>query len=190
MKHPLPMTVRLRERDRIALEKHFVSLKGEDRRLRFGSPINDDGLRSYVARLDFDRDGLFAVHADDHGLLAVIHVASTSRSAELGLSVLQGHRGMGLGSALFARAVTYLRNRGISEVFIHCLSENGAMMHLARKNRMRITPAGTETDARLALDPATPQTVFTEWLHDYQAAAVDTVRSHSRFARTLLSYFS
>jgi RimJ/RimL family protein N-acetyltransferase len=191
MKNALPMTVRLRESDRSALEEHFLSLQGDDRRLRFGSNINDDGLREYVARLDFDRDGLFAVHDDeDIRLLAVIHVASTRDSAELGLSVLQGHRGQGLGSALFTRAVTYLRNRGTSEVFVHCLSENGAMMHLARKNGMRIMPAGTETDARLALDPATAQTLFTEWLNEYHAAAVKTVRSNSRFAKTLLGYFS
>jgi GNAT superfamily N-acetyltransferase len=191
MKNAHPATFRLIESDRAALEQHFLSLHGEDRRLRFGSNISDDGLREYVARLDFESDGVFAVHDDDdERLLAVIHVAFSSESAELGLSVLQGHRGKGLGNALFARAVTHLRNRGTPEVFVHCLSENGAMMHLARKNQMRIIPAGSETDARLALDPATMQTLFTEWLHDYHAAAVKTVRSNSRFAKTLLGYFS
>jgi RimJ/RimL family protein N-acetyltransferase len=187
----VPITVRLRESDRAALADHFISLDGEDRRLRFGSNISDDGLREYVARIDFERDGVFAVH-DDEGarLLAVIHVAPSSKSAELGLSVAAEHRGQGLGSALFLRAVNHLRNRGMSEVFVHCLTENGAMMHLARKNRMRIIPAGSETDARLALDPPTPHTVFTEWLHDYHAAAVTTVRSNTRFAKTLLGYFA
>jgi GNAT superfamily N-acetyltransferase len=190
MNNALPLTERLRQHDRAAIEKHFLSLHGEDRRLRFGSNISDDGLREYVARLDFERDGLFAVHDDDERLLAVIHVAFNDESAELGLSVLQGHRGMGLGGALFRRAVMHLRNRGTPEVFVHCLSENGPMMHLARKHRMRIIPAGSETDARLALDPATAHTLFTEWLHDYHAAAVKTVRSNSRFAKTLLGYFS
>jgi hypothetical protein len=64
------------------------------------------------------------------------------------------------------------------------------MMHLARKNRMRIIPAGAETDARLALEPPTAQTVFTEWLHEYHAAAITTVRSNTRFAKTLLGYFA
>jgi hypothetical protein len=64
------------------------------------------------------------------------------------------------------------------------------MMHLARKNRMDIVPAGPETDARLALDPATPHTVFTEWLQEYQAVAVTTVRDNARFARKLLGYFA
>lgn len=187
----VPITVRLRESDRAALADHFISLDGEDRRLRFGSNISDEGLREYVARIDCERDGVFAVH-DHEGsrIVAVIHVALSSKSAELGLSVSPEYRFQGLGSALFLRAVTFLRNRGTPEVFVHCLTENGAMMHLARKNRMRIIPAGSETDARLALDPATPHTVFTEWLHEYHAAAVTTVRSNARFAKTLLGYFA
>jgi GNAT superfamily N-acetyltransferase len=181
------ITVRLRASDRAALERHFTRLGGEDRRLRFGSNISDQGLHEYVERIDFERDGLFAVH-DDEGanLLAVIHVAASGPSAELGLSVLPEYRVQGLGSALFARAVTYLRNRGIAEVFVHCLSENGAMMHLARKNHMRIVPEGPETDARLALAPATAHTFFAEWMHDSQAAAVTTLRTHARMVRTML----
>lgn len=187
----VPITVRLRDSDRAALADHFISLDGENRRLRFGSNIGDEALREYVARIDFGRDGLFAVHDDDGTrLLAVIHVATSEKSAELGLSVAAGHRGKGLGSALFQRAVTHLRNRGTPEVFVHCLTENGAMMHLARKNKMRILPAGYETDARLALDPATPHTVFAEWLHEYNAATVTAVRNHTRFTKTLLGYFA
>ena len=180
--------IRLRASDRASLANHFISLDADDRRLRFGSTISDEGLRDYARRIDFERDGVFAVH-DDAGsrLLAVIHVALSARSAELGLSVVPECRGHGLGSVLFARAVNFLRNRGTPEVFVHCLTENGAMMHLARRNRMRIVPAGDETDARLALDPPTPHTVFTEWLHEYSAAAVSSVRNSTRLAKSLLA---
>jgi ribosomal protein S18 acetylase RimI-like enzyme len=187
----VPIIVRLRDSDRADLASHFITLDREDRRLRFGSTISDDGLRDYVARIDFERDGVFAAHDDDGSrLLAAIHVALSSESAELGLSVSPECRGRGLGSALFLRAVNYLRNRGTPEVLVHCLTENGAMMHLARKNGMRIIPAGAETDARLALEPPTPHTLFKEWLHDYHAAAVTTVRGNARFAKTLLGYFA
>jgi RimJ/RimL family protein N-acetyltransferase len=187
---PTAVTYRLRESDRAAIAQHFLALDGEDRRLRFGSSIADMAIQQYVDRIDFVRDGVFAVQEDEGPrLLAVIHVALSATSAELGLSVLPGHRGQGLGGALFSRAVTYLRNRGTREVFVHCLTENGAMMQLARKNRMRIVPAGQETDARLALDPATADTLFSEWLHDYHAATVKSVRLNSQLARKLLGYF-
>ena len=184
------MPVRLRESDRGALETHFLSLGAEDRRLRFGGPIADEGLRAYVARIDFERDGVFAVHDDDLRLVAVVHVAFSEASAELGLSVLPGARGEGLGNALLTRAVMHLRNRGSPEVFVHCLSENAAMMHLARKNGMRIIPAGSESDARLAVDPPTPHSQFTEWLQDNQASAVQSVRRNARFTKTFLDFFN
>jgi GNAT superfamily N-acetyltransferase len=184
------LPIRLRESDRGALETHFLRLGAEDRRLRFGGPIADEGLRAYVARIDFERDGVFAVHDDDLRLVAVVHVAFSEASAELGLSVLPDARGEGLGNALLTRAVMHLRNRGSPEVFVHCLTENAAMMHLARKNGMRIIPAGSESDARLAIDPPTPHSQFAEWLQDNQASVIQSVRRNARFSRTLLEFFN
>lgn len=186
----IPLPTRLRESDRAALESHFLALDGEDRRLRFGSNISDEGLREYVARIDFERDGLFAVQDDELSLLAVIHVAFGAESAELGLSVLPASRGRGFGTTLFTRAVVHLRNRGTLQVFVHCLTENGAMMHIARKHGMRIIPAGAETDARLALAPATIHSVWSEWMQDHQADALTTVRRNARLSRAIFGYLA
>ena len=172
--------MRLHPADRPALLAHFTSLESEDRRLRFGTPLRDESIADYVERIDFAHDGVFAVHDGALRLLAVVHVAFTDDSAELGISVLPDARKQGLGSALFERAVMHLRNRGSREAFIHCLSENGAMMHIARKHGMRIIPCGPETDARILVDPPTPQTHFVEWLQDRNA---DTVRCYSVFSR-------
>jgi GNAT superfamily N-acetyltransferase len=172
MKTAPALTARLREPDRAALEAHFLALGSEDRRLRFGAPIPDEVVQAYVARIDFVRDGAFAVQDDAGRIAAAVHVAFTQDSAELGLSVLPDFRGQGLGNALFARAVTHLRNRGAREVFVHCLTENGAMMHLARKHRMRIVQEGGETDARLAVDPPDAFTFYDEWMRDCQVSAV------------------
>ncbi|MDQ3028233.1 MAG: GNAT family N-acetyltransferase [Pseudomonadota bacterium] len=179
-----PTTVRLTEHDRPALEAHFMALGGEDRRLRFGASIGDEGLRSYVARIDFERDGIFAVQDENLCLLAVVHIAVT-QSAELGLSVLHGLRGQGLGSSLFARAVMHLRNRGLREVFVHCIAENAAMMHLARKHGMRLVSAGSESDGRLALAPATAQSYIAEWLDDQQGRTIRALRENSLSAQRM-----
>jgi len=177
-------TVRLGELDRPALATHFLALGAEDRRLRFGASISDDGLRDYVARIDFERDGLFAVQGEQLQVIAAVHIATTGHAAELGLSVLPDVRGRGYGDALFRRAVTFLRNRGVREVFVHCLAENGAMMHLARKNGMGVTHSAGETDARLALDPATADSFVNEWLDDQKGRAVQAVRANARIAAT------
>ena len=185
-----PLTVRLRETDRAALETHFLSLDGEDRRLRFGASISDEGVRRYVARIDFERDGLFAVHDDELKLVAVVHVAFGDGEPEMGLSVLPAVRGNGLGDALFGRALIHLRNRGEREVFVHCITENGAMMHLALKNGMRIANEGSESDAHLVLDPATPHSMFTEWMHDYSGNALQSMRRNLQLTRALFTLFT
>ncbi|MGZ5061058.1 MAG: GNAT family N-acetyltransferase [Usitatibacter sp.] len=190
MKRVAPITVRLRESEREALVAHFTALDGEDRRLRFGTSISDDALRAYAERIDFDSDGIFAVHDDSLRLVAVVHVAVTDASAELGLSVHPGFRGDGLGSELFARAVMHLRNRGIHEVFVHCITENAAMMHLARKHGMRVVYEGSETDAYLTLARATPESIFTEWLQEQHAQAVQALRRNTLFSRAMLGIFA
>lgn len=176
-------TIRLHPLDRPALEAHFIRLDIEDRRLRFGSGISDDALRDYVRRIDFGRDGVFAVQDDALRPLAVVHVAMGSGPAEMGLSVLPEARGQGLGNALFRRAVTFLRNRGAASVFMHCLSENAAIMHLARKNRMRMVRHGTESDARLELAPATADSFINEWLDDQRGRAVQALRQNGRLTQ-------
>jgi GNAT superfamily N-acetyltransferase len=175
-----PLPVRLRNGDRAALTEHFLALDADDRRLRFGVPLSDAAVRALDERIDFERDEIFGVFGDDMRLTAVVHVAFYPRKAELGLSVLPGARGLGLGNALFARAVMHLTNRGVREVFVHCLSQNGAMMHLARKNGMRVVYDGSETDAYLALPRSTPGSVLSEWVWDQNARFAHDMRRGTR----------
>jgi GNAT superfamily N-acetyltransferase len=148
--------------DRTAMERHFLALEAEDRRLRFGLAIGDAAVRDYVARIDFGRDAAFGVFDDELHLLAVGHLARGARHVELGISVLAAQRGKGIGGALLARAHMHARNWGERALFMHCLAENGAMMHLARREGMTIGMGGGEADAWLELPPADAFTHFGE----------------------------
>jgi len=148
--------------DRAALESHFLALGADDRRLRFGALLNDGAIRAYVARIDFERDAAFGVLDDELSLIGVAHVARGDRHAELGVSVWSRHRGEGIGAKLLERAHTRARNWGVRALFMHCLSENAAMMHLARKQGMRIQAASGEADAWLTLPPADASSHFGE----------------------------
>lgn len=132
----------------------MLALDDEDRRLRFGIALPDQAVRGYVARVDFERDVVFGVFDEALALVAAAHLARCDTHAELGVSVLPGWRGRGAGAALLARSHTHARNWGIRALFMHCLSENGAMMHLARKQGMRIVTERGESDAWLELPPA------------------------------------
>jgi GNAT superfamily N-acetyltransferase len=148
--------------DRTAMEQHFLALDAEDRRLRFGIGLLDAAVLDYVARIDFDRDAAFGVYDDDLLLLGVAHLARGRRHAELGVSVLAGQRGRGIGGALLHRAHLHARNWGERALFMHCLAENRAMMHLARRQGMAIGMDGSEADAWLELPPADASTHFGE----------------------------
>jgi|tagenome__1003787_1003787.scaffolds.fasta_scaffold20282464_2 RimJ/RimL family protein N-acetyltransferase len=147
---------------RPALERHFLALGAEDRRLRFGIALSDAAVRAYVARIDFGRDAAFAVLDDELEPVGVAHLARDRDSAELGVSVRAGERGRGIGGALLARAHTRARNWGVRTLFMHCLRENAAMMHLARKQGMDIASQAGEADAHLTLAPADAATHFGE----------------------------
>jgi GNAT superfamily N-acetyltransferase len=145
---------RLNESARPKLLEHFLGLDAEDIRLRFGAPLGPEGIAKYVERIDFDSDAVFGVYEDDLGLAAAAHVAFGADGAELGVSVLPGYRSRGIGSALFARAIEHARNRFVTRMYMHCLSENAAMMHIARKSGMKICVDTGEAEAFLKLEPA------------------------------------
>ena len=92
--------------------------------------------------------------------------------AEFGVSVSKAARGRGYGGRLFERAATKARNEGVSQLFIHALSENTAMLKIARNAGAVIERAGSESEAHLWLPPADFDSRVTE-LVDEQVARTD-----------------
>ena len=153
------VTRELRRLERPKLARHLRALEAEDRRLRFGLAVGDGAIDDYVARIDFGRDAVFGVFDGSLELAGAAHLARADAHAELGVSVLSAHRGRGIGAALLARAHGHARNWGIATLFMHCLTENGAMMHLAQKQGMRIVVESGEADAHLELPPPSPASI-------------------------------
>ena len=169
---------RLNEGARAQLTTHFLALPSDDRRLRFGASLSAEAIARYVDGIDFDRDAVFGVFDDDLTLVGVAHAAFADDSAELGISVLPEQRGRGAGSALFGRAATHARNRSVANLFMHCLSENAAIMHIARKSGMTIVAAAGEGDAHLALSPVSPASITGEFLTDRLALYDYALKAH------------
>jgi RimJ/RimL family protein N-acetyltransferase len=126
---------------------------------------------------------VFGVRGRDSLLVGLTHVAHLESSVELGLSVLESERGRGIAQALFQRALLHARNRGVGELYMHCLTENSAMLHISRKAAMRIVTDGPERDAYLALPQSTIASLGQE-LREGQMALFDwAIRKASRRAR-------
>jgi GNAT superfamily N-acetyltransferase len=183
----------LRERDRRRMLKHFLDLEDSDRLLRFGTVLPDEQVTSYVNRIDFSRDMVFGVYNRFFKLVAVGHLAFAPRDeknsttekervAEFGVSVSKTARGLGIGSRLFERAAISCRNNDVDTLYMHCLSSNKTMMHIAKKAGMEIHRDYGEADAYLKLPPANPASVLQEAL-DEQFAVLDyTYKANKRIA--------
>lgn len=106
------------------------------------------------------------------GHLAYLPAEGDKRTAEFGVSVLESARGHGVGTKLFERAAIRSRNTRVSMLYMHCLSRNATMMHIAKKSGMRIEYAYGEADAYLSLPPADHSTIIAEMMQE-QAALFD-----------------
>jgi RimJ/RimL family protein N-acetyltransferase len=145
---------------RATLESHFLALSPHDRRLRFGATLSETAITGYVQGIDFQRDAVFGVIAPE-GLVGVAHLAMGGDVAELGISVLPQARGRGAGQRLFCRGTEHARERGLRRLLMHCLADNAAMMHIARRSGMSVVVAAGDADAYLELEALrSPQTLF------------------------------
>ena len=156
------------------IRTHLLALGPHDRYLRFGYAANDEQIRRYVESLDFERDEIFGIFNRKLQLIAMAHLALSTdpklkSCAEFGVSVLAHARGRGYGARLFERAEIHARNEGVDMMFIHALSENTAMLNIARKAGARIQRDGSESEAYLQLQPADLDSRVTELLEEQLA---------------------
>jgi len=174
------------------ITQHLLLLEPHDRYLRFGFAANDEQIRRYAQSLNFSRDELFGIYNRRLDLIAMAHLAFTTDAslaacAEFGVSVSSQARGRGYGSRLFDRAVMHARNEGVSMLFIHALSENTAMLKIARQAGALVERSGSESEAHLRLLPATADTRFNELLQEQLAQSNYRVKVQIKKFWALLS---
>lgn len=167
-----------RHRNRIS--EHLRTLSTADRYLRFGYIASDDQIDRYAQALDFSRDEVFGIFNRRLKLIAVGHLAyaptpqrkDAPAMVEFGVSVLASARGRGYGKHLFDHAALHARNRGIDTLFIQALTDNQAMLSIARRSGATIERDGSESQAWLKLPPANLTTHLGE-IFEHQAAELN-----------------
>ncbi|MBI3284864.1 MAG: GNAT family N-acetyltransferase [Burkholderiales bacterium] len=190
---PAVFVKELSEKDRHRILKHFLALEESDRLLRFGTYLPDAMIEKYVEGINFARDKVFGVLSHHFRLIGVGHLAFAPRNkeddasdkdkvAEFGVSVSRSARGKGVGSRLFERGAIHCRNDDVDTLYMHCLSSNQTMIHIAKKAGMEIHREYGEADAYLKLLPASPVTVLKEAVQE-QVAAIDySIKANTRAA--------
>lgn len=170
VKRNIPILVPIRSlgaNHRTRIAHHLMSLSKQDRYLRFGYLAHDEHIQRYVTGLDFEKDEIFGIYNRKLDLIAMAHLAKAADKnhqacAEFGVSVLSSARGRGYGARLFERAAMHAANDGISLLFIHALSENVAMLKIARNAGATVERDGSESEAFLHLPLSTFDSKVTE----------------------------
>jgi GNAT superfamily N-acetyltransferase len=176
-----------------AIEAHLLALDPQDRYLRFGYSATDEHIQKYVGQLNFERDELFGIFNRQLELIAMAHLAFSldpqfKSCAEFGVSVAKSARARGYGGQLFDRAAMHARNEGVSQLFIHALSENTTMLKIARNAGAVIQRDGSESEAHLRLPPANFDSHVTELFNEQLAVTNYHLKVQARRFWELLAY--
>lgn len=182
----------LGENHRARIARHLKALDTHDRYYRFGFVANDEQIDRYVNGLNFERDEIFGIYNRNLVLIAVAHLAyapdtGANPSAEFGVSVLAQARGRHYGSRLFERAMMHSRNVGVNRLYVHVLSENAAMLKIARNAGATFVCDGAETEGHLTLPPATFNSHVTEMVEEHMAQANYRIKVQAKQFRHTLS---
>jgi GNAT superfamily N-acetyltransferase len=180
-------------RHRARVATHLLALGERDRYLRFGQAATDAQILKYVDLLDFDRDEIFGIFNRRLMLIGMAHLAfdlerdgAPPAFAEFGVSVLPAARGRGFGQRLFEHAILHARNRGVRTMHVHALSENTAMLRLARRLGGQIVRDGPESEARIALPPDNIGSHLDEIVADNAAELDYQLKTQGHRLRTVL----
>jgi GNAT superfamily N-acetyltransferase len=175
---------------------HLLGLSERDRYLRFGYVASDVQIERYVEQLDFKRDEVFGIFNRRLDLVAMAHLAtmdsaaSRRPAAEFGVSVTKSSRGRGYGDRLFDHAALHARNRGIDCLLVHALSENTAMLRIARNAGAVVEREGSESQAVLKLPPEDFASRVGELVEDRAAELDYQLKVQARRMDTLMDAIS
>jgi GNAT superfamily N-acetyltransferase len=172
----------LAERHRPRILAHLLALPPNDRYLRFGYAASDAQIARYADLIDFTHDEVFGVFNRRLELIAQAHLAGlpNTHEGEFGVSVLPKARGRGYGARLFDHAVLHARNRGVDTLLIHALTQNTAMLRIARSAGATVESDGGDALARLRLPPDSLRSHLDAFLESSAAEVDYRLKSNGR----------
>ena len=177
------------------LDTHFINdIVEDDRRLRFGMQSSDDTVKDYI-KGTFEHYGyknIWFVVEDGEKIVASCHVAycPETNTAEMGCTVSPDYRNQKIGQELFNRGITWARMNGAENVFMHCLSENKTIQHIAQKNGMTVvTIDPSEKESTINIKQSRIEAGFKDYIMDQIAVYDSAVRKQYFFANKFIKNF-
>ena len=171
--------------------QHLKNLSPEDRYTRFCYAIKDHGIDQFVLSILYNlNDHIIFAAVVDGVRIGYSHLARDGSDWELAVSVDREFQGQGTADRLMKHAIDWGKTHGIHTVYMHCISQNTKIQHLARKHGLQIIDRdGGEITSRVELPEATPLDYTTNFLQE-QKALYDQINALQKKMMANLSPFA
>lgn len=127
----------------------------ETRQLYFGVAGSQHVVTALMDRvLTNPDDHHFLVAQDDNRWIGTIHIAVSGTVVEFGVIVDDDYRGQGVAGSMLDEAIVWARNRGYTELFMHCLGWNKPIQHLCHKHGLETHNMYGDSEVEMRLNPA------------------------------------
>ena len=145
--------------------KDWLEIQDEEtRQLYFGVAGSQHIIDSLMDRIIGNPDEhYFLVAKDDTRWVGTIHIAVSNRVVEFGLIVDEEYRGHGIASEMLEEAIVWARNRGYTDLFMHCLGWNRPIQHLCHKHGLETKNMYGDSEVEVKLPPANWVTINREF---------------------------
>lgn len=148
---------------------HMLRLDAESRRMRFGMAVDDGFIKNYASQavqLESIIYGFFV--GGEMRAAAELRVIGDgwSGEAEAAFSVEKEYQDSGVGTELLGRLILTARNRGVSRMYMNCLSTNRKMQRVAKKYAAELVFDYGEVVGQLKPAMPTPLSLWTEAIDD------------------------
>lgn len=137
---------------------HLKNLQSSDKYTRFGTNVSDYTIDAIILSMLYNPEKHVMFTAKDSGkIVGFCHLAIDHGTTwELAVSVDSDRQGKGIADKLMGSAIEWAKMNGIESMFMHCISENKKIQHLAKKHNLRVTErAGSDITAKVHLPQAT-----------------------------------
>jgi len=147
---------------------HLKNLTPEDKYTRFCYNIRDDQIDQLILRVLYNQQDhhLFTAVVDDN-IVGFGHLAREGDDWELAVSVDSDMQGQGIGDKLMSYMIPWAQIHGVHNVFMHCITQNQKIQHLAVKHGLRtVEREGGEITSKVELPAPTAVDYTTEFLKE------------------------
>lgn len=164
--------------------EYFLKERNMDTRsMYFGYPATEEQIKKLVDEMvnNPSKHRMVIAENDQFEIVGTIHIANVSDTeVEFGVMVAESYRKLGVSSQMMEYAMTWCQNRGLNNVYMHCLGYNKPIIHLVEKYGLEITKEYGDADARVTLPNSNIFTIGTECVLRQQHILQHNLRSFKR----------